>query len=1098
MTLIRDPSEVLVPRPGLVGRLAEAIERGGVLVVAAAGYGKTSALRETLAARPGPTAWISCAAAGGDAGLLLLALVERLRDVAPGSADVLAERLAATLHRVDIPTLARTLRGELEQLVVEPVVVVLDDAEELERSPEAIELVDILLHAAPRALRLVVASRRPLPLRTAKLLAAGELTELGTRDLAFTAEECAAVLERRSGRAPAGAEVDRVMAGTEGWPLGVALSEAAPGHAGTSPQAGREAVFAFLDEEVLSALDPQLREDVLDASVTLDVTEPVLDALGLPATFPAQVQRAGLVLRAAGGQEPCWAFHPLVREFLRGRLVRERSPAGLQALHARVADALSGTGREREAVEHWLDAGDWRAAIDGAVRLGPALQRVSPATVRGWLDRLPAAAWAEPAPQLVLGRLEWGAGRHGQATVPLRAAVAGFDDRGDAASAWLARWVLCDALMSTGGFDEIEALAAGWDDPALAELGPLPLGVAWYLAFALLSRGRFERADALLARLRADPVLAPSMRHFDRMFSAYQEISSGHVERALELLAGTVDELRADDAGNRASYALATLALMQADCGRRAEALHTWERVAAVAEAGGLSFTINGARWARAFLLAQEAGLGPAEAELRLGGRPAGGGWHDAGFHKARAAIALLRGEPAAAVAAAERALDLARPAALNIRIYTSSEMAPVLVEAGAPQLARATVDETLAALDAAFPEASGRYPRARLLAVRAWMRSRAGDVAGGDADLERAWAQAHGCEHHLLRVEWPRLEPLLGPVLERGTLDPASVVGALQRAFPGGAALVGFIDHPLPAMRHAALPAAVASGHPGALARLPALARDPHPGIAAAAAAAQASLRRSPPPLTFRLLGSFAVRRATWELDAASWGRPLVARLVRFLLVHRAGATPESRLFEAFWPDMAPDAARRNLAVALSLARKALDVPGAQDSVIQSEGRAHQLRLLPVDRVDAEDFEAAAAAALGAAGAQVEPLLERAEALWSGLPLPEELFADWSVAWRERLTDRYTHVLAALTRTYADAGRTEDALRLAGKLVELDPLNEAAQRALIASYARAGRRNHALRQFLACRRVLVDELGVEPSAATARLHERVLAGTPV
>lgn len=47
-------------------------------------------------------------------------------------------------------------------------------------------------------------------------------------------------------------------------------------------------------------------------------------------------------------------------------------------------------------------------------------------------------------------------------------------------------------------------------------------------------------------------------------------------------------------------------------------------------------------------------------------------------------------------------------------------------------------------------------------------------------------------------------------------------------------------------------------------------------------------------------------------------------------------------------------------------------------------------------------------------------------------------------------------------------------------------------------AHARAGRRGEALRQFLECRRALVDHLGVEPTADTADLHERILAGESV
>jgi DNA-binding SARP family transcriptional activator len=63
---------------------------------------------------------------------------------------------------------------------------------------------------------------------------------------------------------------------------------------------------------------------------------------------------------------------------------------------------------------------------------------------------------------------------------------------------------------------------------------------------------------------------------------------------------------------------------------------------------------------------------------------------------------------------------------------------------------------------------------------------------------------------------------------------------------------------------------------------------------------------------------------------------------------------------------------------------------------------------------------------------------------------------------------------------------------------VELDELDEAAQRQLMLAYARAGRRANALRQFLACRRALVDSLGVEPSEETAELQRRILAGEAV
>jgi len=1090
-------AEAVVDRPGLVARLSDALDRGGLLLTAGAGYGKTTALGQTLATRSGPSAWVSCATTGdGEAALLLLALVERLREVAPGSSDVLAGRLRGIPQRVDVPALALALRTELEKLLVEPVVVVIDDAERLEGSPEALALIEILLDANPRALRLAVASRRPLAVRASKLAAAGRATEIGAGELAFTAQECAEVLRVRNGHAPTPDEVDALLAGTEGWPLGVALS-AAPWRSGTLPGPGRDAVFTFLDQEVLGGLDGDLRRGVLNAAVAPDLTAPMLEALGLPDDFPARAQWAGLVLRSLD-QGSRWSFHPLLREFLRSRLVADRPGAEVAGLHARVAGVLVAAGRRREAVDQWLDAGEWREALAVAVGLGQELQRMSPDRIRGWLDRLPSEAWDDPGPHLVLGQLEWGCGHHERAVPSLREAVAGYDAREELLSAWLARSILCDALFSIGGFDEIERLAEGWDAPGLAPLGPLPKGVAWYAAFVRMARGRAEQAEPLLTRLRGDTAPASLMHHFDRLFTAYTEASRGQVDFALGMVADSADELAQHDPGNHAPFVAATRAFMQMDIGKHAEAMETWDSLATASARAGFAFLVSTCRWERAWLHAQAGALDQAELELHRGGSQLGSGRSDGSFDKARAAIALLRDEPEEAVAAAERTLELVRPLALFFRYYTVCHVAPILVAAGAPALARGALEETLAAYDEAFPGDRGRWPRARLLAMRAWLGSLGGDAPEIDDDLKRAWADARGCEHHLLRAEWTRIAPLVHGALERGILDVDSVIGALQHAFPGGTALADFVDHPLPEVRRAALSAAVASGHPDTLARVERLAFDSDPEIAAAALAARIELGRRPPALKFTLLGTFAVKRAAWTLDEAAWGRPRATRLVRFLLVHRGKPVLEDELFGAFWPGKDPSAARRNLAVAMSLARKALDLPGSQDSIIHADGRAYQLRLRSGDRVDTDDFEAAATAALAPDAPDPLALLEHAEGLWGGEPLPEDRYADWTFAWRERLNDRYTHVLTVLTRAYTAAGRREDALRMARKWVELDPLNESAQRELIAGYSRAGRRDHALRQFLACRRTLVEELGIEPSEATTRLQEQVLAGAPV
>jgi DNA-binding SARP family transcriptional activator len=157
-----------------------------------------------------------------------------------------------------------------------------------------------------------------------------------------------------------------------------------------------------------------------------------------------------------------------------------------------------------------------------------------------------------------------------------------------------------------------------------------------------------------------------------------------------------------------------------------------------------------------------------------------------------------------------------------------------------------------------------------------------------------------------------------------------------------------------------------------------------------------------------------------------------------------------------------------------------------------------YRLALGAGDALDADEFRRLAATALEERGDGRRQLLERARALWAGEPLPEERYSDWATAYREALIDRYTAVLTALVELDQSACDHGSATETARELVGLDPLNEGAHRALMIAYARSGRTGHALRQYLECRRALVETLGIEPAEATSRLQGRILAGEPV
>jgi DNA-binding SARP family transcriptional activator len=213
--------------------------------------------------------------------------------------------------------------------------------------------------------------------------------------------------------------------------------------------------------------------------------------------------------------------------------------------------------------------------------------------------------------------------------------------------------------------------------------------------------------------------------------------------------------------------------------------------------------------------------------------------------------------------------------------------------------------------------------------------------------------------------------------------------------------------------------------------------------------------------------------------------------------LVHHPAPVPERQLLEALWPNRPPESALASLRVALSQARAALDV-AERSIIVVARDRTHRLDLNAADTVDAEIFERAAATALSDHGTRRRELLEQALAGWGGDPLPEDRYATWAAAWRARLLEHYEQVLAELATARAAAGDHFGAIRVAAALVELDPTSERGHRELMTAQARLGRIDRALSQYLACRRIMVEYLAIEPSFETMALHQRILRREPV
>jgi ATP/maltotriose-dependent transcriptional regulator MalT/DNA-binding SARP family transcriptional activator len=1079
-----------LPRPHLTERLREALGRGSLILAAPAGYGKTTALEAVLATSGTDSAIVYCTEEDADPGHLLLSILDALRRSTRAITDAHVRRLTHGTEPVDPVAELRTTLDELAALLVDPLTIVLEDAERLADSRAASRLVEEAITRPPPVIRTAVATRRHLPLRVAKPRAGGRLTEIDASELAFDAEEAREFLRGRHGREPSREDLELAMNLTEGWPLGIALLDLARRHGGPAMTKAQDALFDFLAEEVLESLEEDLKRSLVESALFEELDPGLIRAMDLPEdlldTLKARLGRLVRALPVADGR-PRYRYHPLLRELLLSHLAADRTPADRRQVHARAAGALQAAGRGAEAVEHWLDAEEWEQGAGAIAEAGPGLVRSAPLTVRRWIARLPSHVRGRPALQLLEGQLEYGAGNHVHAAELQRAALHAYEQGGDRQLAALTRIALVNTLHASGGFDEAITLADALDEPESLE-DPTAPNLAVMAAMGLSHQGRFAEAAAMNRRAVEHPAAGPSLPLAKALEGLFLDRPAGRFDDAVRKAREALAELERSDPFERGPFVRALLHLVLEEEGHDELALRESIRAQEGARRIGVEgYLVAMLRLHSVGINARLGRLEEAQRELEAARRFAHGtGWRQ--VEVGQATLAWAQGEQREAVRLAEDALERIDAGPFLQRIHAVAFLVPILVGCGHEERARAAVEATLDAWRAG-------YYRGRLLALRAWLQHLAGE-GGWETDIADAWHESGDQVEHLVRREWPRLESVLWDALERGLLEASDVLTAIQRAFPGQGRVAPFAEHPVAEVRRAAVGPAVISGNPRFVGRLSELTEDPDEKVAQAARAATARLRRDPPPLSFRVLGSFRVQRGLWEVEPSSWRRPAAARLVRLLLAQGDEPVPEDRLFEALWPGKELASARRALQVAASDARRALDLPGSDSSVIEVREQAYRLRLREGDRIDAADFDRAASVALAERRADLRiPLLGRAVGMWTGEPFPEDRYEDWATVPRERLRDRLTQVMAALVLAHRGRGDVSGELDAARRLVELDPLNEVSQRELMTAYARAGRRGDALRQYLECRRALVDALGVEPAGETRRLHAQILAG---
>jgi YVTN family beta-propeller protein len=251
---------------------------------------------------------------------------------------------------------------------------------------------------------------------------------------------------------------------------------------------------------------------------------------------------------------------------------------------------------------------------------------------------------------------------------------------------------------------------------------------------------------------------------------------------------------------------------------------------------------------------------------------------------------------------------------------------------------------------------------------------------------------------------------------------------------------------------------------------------------------------------MDFRILGPLEVDHEGRELLLE--GRQQRA-LLALLLLHANEVVPVDEIIDELWPEAPPPSATRSVHALVSRLRRLLESEplvrngGEGDNgVLLTRSHGYLLKVAPGE-LDLHRFESLLrkgrdALAAGQPDVAARTLRE-ALAHWRGPPLAEFAHDSFAVVDIARLNELRLSALEERIEADLAAGRSAELVAELEALIAAQPLRERLRGQLMLALYRCGRQAEALQVYQHTRRLLVDDLGIEPSHALQRLEQAIL-----
>jgi len=424
-----DAGGVFTPiyRPRVVDRIAAAAQQRVVLIVAPAGYGKSTALRQYLESANEPYVRYDLHADNANLLGFMRGFADAIGDIAPDARATVTSAYESA-HRSPTPgaDLALWMHAHLK---AHAGLVAIDDLHIAEEEPEVSKFLTSLIDRTKGRIRWILASRSYLELPVGSWLAYQEMDlAVDEADLRFTPEEARDTAKASNVRVRE-EELSELLDLTDGWPtaLSFALRSSTRSLDLRNVRANtRDLVYRYLAEQVYNTLSDREREVLSLAALMPRIDLSVLQHAGYDDALASieDLRNRAAFITPDKSQPGIYHCHDLFRDFVRYQIGLEGDTA-LRSTHAKVGAAYEAAGDLANALLQYADSGDAQTILRILDEHGFALMEQGNGDILSRaIDSLDAATRATAAmPLAIRGLIDASAGRYDQAESLLKRAA---------------------------------------------------------------------------------------------------------------------------------------------------------------------------------------------------------------------------------------------------------------------------------------------------------------------------------------------------------------------------------------------------------------------------------------------------------------------------------------------------------------------------------------------------------------------------------------------------------------------------------------------------------------------------------------------------